>query len=158
MKMAYLSSSTVEKIGALLEQKRLDSLVEVKNPLDINPSADDETHILAVKYLAQDPGVDAVVVGLDPLSPAMRTLAECGTGRYDFQDPLSIAVSFPQLTHALNKPVVGVVDGGRLYDPLVDELIKKTVVVFRSSDRAIRALALYIQGRLNAERVRQMWN
>lgn len=155
MNMAHFSSSTVEKMQALLAQKRLDGLVEVKNPLDINPSADDEAHILAVKYLAQDPGVDAVVVGLDPLSPAMRTLAECKTGRYDFQDPGSIAVALPQLTKTLNKPVVGVVDGGRLYDPLVDELIKNREVVFRSSDRAISALALYIQGRLNAERVRQ---
>jgi acyl-CoA synthetase (NDP forming) len=156
MKMAHFSASAVEKIETLLKNKRLDGLVDVKNPLDINPGADDQTHILAVKYLVEDPGVDAVVVGLDPLSPAMRTLAECETGRYDFQDPGSIAVSLPQLADASNKPVVGVVDGGRLYDPLVDELMKQRVAVFRSSDRAICALALYIQGRLNAERVRQV--
>jgi acyl-CoA synthetase (NDP forming) len=155
MKMARFSSSAVEQIEAMLEEKGLNRLVEVKNPLDINPGADDEAHILAVKYLAHDPGVDAVVVGLDPLSPAMRTLAECEAKQYDFQDPGSIAVEMPQLTAELDKPVVGIVDGGRLYDPLVDELVKERMAVFRSSDRAVRALALYIEGRLSAERIRQ---
>ena len=154
MKMAAIASATAEKIQAMLTDKRLDGLVEVKNPLDINPGADDEAHILAVKYLAQDPGVDAVVVGLDPLSPAMRTLAECETERYDFKDSGSIAVAMPLLIAELDKPVVGVVDGGRLYDPLVDELVKKRMAVFRSSDRAVRALALYIEGRLYAEQIR----
>jgi acyl-CoA synthetase (NDP forming) len=140
----------------MLVDKRLDRLVEVKNPLDINPGADDEAHILAVKFLAQDPGVDAVVVGLDPLSPAMRTLSECETKRYDFKDPGSIAAELPRLISDLNKPVVGVVDGGPLYDPLVKELAKKGIAVFRSSDRAVRALALYIEGRLHAERLRSI--
>jgi hypothetical protein len=49
--------------------------------------------------------------------------------------------------------VVGVVDGGRLYDPLVEELLRKGMAVFRSSDRAVRALAMYIEGRLQAERL-----
>ncbi len=156
MKMAQVSSATVEKMEALLADKHLDDLVEVKNPLDINPGADDQTHLLAVKFLAEDPGVDAVVVGLDPLSPAMRTLAECEAKRYDFKDPDSIAVAMPQLAADLDKPVVGIVDGGRLYDPLVDELVKKRMAVFRSSDRAVRALALYIEGRLHAEWLRRM--
>ena len=49
---------------------------------------------------------------------------------------------------------VGVVDGGRLYDPLVDELTRGGMAVFRSSDSAIRTLALYIEGRLYAEQLR----
>jgi acyl-CoA synthetase (NDP forming) len=155
MTMARFSAAAVVKLGGLLKDKQLDHLVEVKNPLDINPGADDEAHILAVNYLAEDPSVDAVVVGLDPLSPAMRTLAQCEAQRYDFKDPGSIAVAMPQLIAALDKPVVGVVDGGRLYDPLVDELIKKGMAVFRSSDRAVQALALYIEGRLRAERLQR---
>jgi acyl-CoA synthetase (NDP forming) len=155
MGMARFSSAATAQIEALLKAKQLDRLVEVKNPLDINPGADDEAHILAVKYLAEDPSVDAVVVGLDPLSPAMRTLAQCDSQQYDCRDPGSIAVAMPQLIAELDKPVVGVVDGGRLYDPLVDELIEKGMAVFRSSDRAVQALALYIEGRLRAERLQR---
>lgn len=154
MTMARFTPATVKKITSLLFEKGLDRLVEVKNPMDINPGADDEAHILAVKHLAEDPNVDAVVVGLDPLSPAMRTLATCENGRYNFDDPGSIAFELPKLAERLEKPVVGVVDGGRLYDPLVDELVRKGMAVFRSSDRAVRALALYIEGRLTAERIR----
>ena len=40
----------------------------------------------------------------------MRTLAECKAGKYDFNDPSSIAVTLPALLRGLRKPVVGVVD------------------------------------------------
>jgi len=155
MKMAKFSPATVNKITSLLKEKRLDTLVVVKNPLDINPGADDEAHAVVVKSLAEDVNVDAVVVGLDPLSPAMRTLADPEAGRYSTDDPSSIARSLPQIIASLNKPVVGVVDGGRLYDPLVDELITGGMAVFRSSDRAVNALAMYIDGRLHAEKIKQ---
>jgi acyl-CoA synthetase (NDP forming) len=137
-----------------MARKQLDKLVNIKNPLDINPGADDEVHVETVRLLAEDSHVDAVVVGLDPLSPAMRTLSECKAGRYDFNDPSSIAMTLPALLRGLRKPVVGVVDAGQLYDPLVDALMEKDVPVFRSSDRAVRALALYLEGRVAAERLR----
>jgi acyl-CoA synthetase (NDP forming) len=155
LKMARFSPETTDAIQAILAAKRLDRLVEVKNPLDINPGADDETHVLAVKYLCRDDEVDAVVVGLDPLSPAMRTLKACETRRYNFDDPGSIAMAMPELVAELDKPVVGVVDGGRLYDPLVDVLVAKGMAVFRSSDRAVRAMAMYIEGRLQAQKLRR---
>lgn len=154
LQMAQISSSTAGKLNALLAAKGLDRLVEVKNPLDINPGADDEAHVLATTYLCEDPGVDAVVVGLGPLSPATRTLAVCRDERYDLKSPESIAAALPPLAARMDKPVVGVVDGGRLYDPMVDELQRNGVVVFRSSDRAVGALALYIQARLYAATLR----
>jgi acyl-CoA synthetase (NDP forming) len=154
LRMASLSSSTTGDIETMLAEKGLGRLVEVKNPLDINPAADDEAHLRAVQYLAQDPGVDAVVVGLDPLSPAMRTLAECENQCYNFDQPGSIAFELPKRIVALEKPVVGVVDAGRLYDPLVEELVSQGMAVFRSSDRAVRALAMYIEGRLYAHQLR----
>ncbi|WP_373499112.1 acetate--CoA ligase family protein [Desulfococcus sp.] len=154
LRMARLDAATVDKIAVMLREKGLDALVQVKNPLDINPGADDEAHVAAVRHLAEDPHVDAVVVGLDPLSPAMRTLAECESGRYNFDDPGSIAAEMPRLAAALEKPVVGVVDAGRLYDPLVERLSAGGMAVFRSSDRAVRALAMYIEGRLYAETLR----
>jgi acyl-CoA synthetase (NDP forming) len=154
LKMARFSPDTITHVQDILKAKGLDRLVEVKNPLDINPGADDETHVRAVRHICQDPEVDAVVVGLDPLSPAMRTLQECETRRYNFDDPGSIAAAMPQLIDELEKPVVGVVDAGRLYDPLVDLLVSKGMAVFRSSDRAVQSMAIYIEGRLHAEKLR----
>lgn len=154
LQLAAFSQETEKKMQETLQGKGLASLVAVRNPLDINPGADDETHVLAVDCLGRDPEVDAVVVGLDPLSPAMRTLEACETGRYTFDDPGSIAAALPRCVAAMDTPVVGVVDAGRLYDPLVDALMAKGMAVFRSSDSAVQSLALYIDGRLRAGQLR----
>ncbi len=154
LKMARLNAETVARIEHVLENKKLGRLVEIKNPLDINPGADDEVHLASVMHLCQDPDVDALVVGLDPLSPAMRTLKECETLRYNFDDPGSIAMALPELMAKLDKPVIGVVDAGNLYDPLVNVLVSKGMAIFRSSDRAVQSMALYIEGRLYAKKLR----
>ncbi len=153
LEMAQFGKKTAGKMSDLLKKKRLETLVEVKNPLDLNPAADDETHIAAVQFLAQDPQVDAMVIGLDPLSPAMRTLATSEIQKYCCDSDGSIAVEMPKLVARLEKPVVGVVDAGRLYDPLVDKLIEQGMAVFRSSDQAVQALAMYLEGRLYAMKV-----
>jgi acyl-CoA synthetase (NDP forming) len=156
MKMAAFTPLTIEKIKAILRDKRLDSLVEVKNPLDINPGSDDEAHVKIVGELAADNNVDAIVVGLDPLSPAMRTLADPDCENYSFAAASSIAKAMPFLVAELKKPVIGVVDAGRLYDPLVDELMANGMAVFRSSDRAVHALATYIEARLYTEQLGEL--
>ena len=153
LSMARFSKETTRRINDLLTAKDLENLVEIKNPLDINPGADDEAHVRIVACLASDRNVDAVVVGLDPLSPALRTLTGDESARYSFDDPHSIARALPEVLEKLEKPVVGVVDGGRMYDALVDELVARGVAVFRSSDRAVQALAIYIEGRLHAQKL-----
>lgn len=154
MKLASFSKDTVYTIETILKEKGLDRLVDVKNPLDINPGADDDAHVRIVAELARDENVDAVAVGLDPLSPAMRTLTGDDGMRYSFDDPDSIARALPALNDELEKPIVGVVDGGRMYDALVDELMSNGVAIFRSADRAVQALAIYMEGRLHAEKLK----
>jgi len=154
MKLADFTSDAIGHIEQVLREKRLERLVNVKNPLDINPGADDETHVKIVSILARDSHIDAVVVGLDPLSPAMRTLTGDSDLRYSFDSPDSIAKAMPEIVNELATPIVGVVDGGRMYDALVDDLMANGVAVFRSSDRAVQALAIYIEGRLHAEKLK----
>ena len=150
MAMAQFSAPTIAHLTEIIAAKKLAGLVEIRNPLDINPGADDEVHIQVVAALAADANVDAVVIGLDPLSPAMRTLADRLSPAYSLNDPASIAQAMPQCVKASTTPIVGVVDGGRLFDPLVDTLMAGGMAVFRSSDSAIRALSMYISGRLYA--------
>lgn len=52
------------------------------------------------------------------------------------------------------KPIVTVVDGGRMFDPLRDSLIEQGIPVFRVCDHAVATLALYIQGRLSSQLLR----
>ncbi|HKI80971.1 MAG TPA: CoA-binding protein, partial [Pseudodesulfovibrio sp.] len=153
MVLAPLSDRTHEALQGLVDANRLSGLVTVTNPLDVTPGADDHVHAEVIRLLAADPGVDAVVAGLVPMSPVMRTLADPDTPM-TMDDERSIAALLAELLPSLDTPVIGVVDGGRQYDPLVDRLNEAGLCTFRTSDQAVAALAQYIDGRLNAARIR----
>jgi acyl-CoA synthetase (NDP forming) len=154
MQLAPFAATTVERIGEVLREKRLDKLVSIANPLDINPAADDDAHARVAAILTEDPGVDAVILGLDPLSPVMHTLGQTDVPAFDLAAEGSIARLLPEVAGQSDKPIVGVIDGGRLYDPLRDVLMAGGVPVFPVCDRAVAALAQYIQARLYADVLR----
>ncbi len=154
MQLAPFAATTVERIGEVLREKRLDKLVSIANPLDINPAADDDAHARVAAILTEDPGVDAVILGLDPLSPVMHTLGRTDVPAFDLAAEGSIARLLPEVAGRSDKPIVGVIDGGRLYDPLRDVLMAGGVPVFPVCDRAVAALAQYIQARLYADVLR----
>ncbi|WP_028583320.1 acetate--CoA ligase family protein [Desulfogranum mediterraneum] len=151
MELAEFGNDSREAIQALLAVKKLDKLVSLTNPLDINPAADDEAHAEVAAILLADPGVDALVISLDPLSPAMRTLENPDSNHYDMNAPGSIKNRLIELCGQAEKPVVAVVDGGDLYQPLRQSLIDANIPVFAVCDRAVAALSLYLQGRLAAQ-------
>jgi acyl-CoA synthetase (NDP forming) len=98
---------------------------------------------LIVEVLA-DPGIDAAVVGIVPLTPALQTLAP-GEGHHEsILDPGSIAQLLPGAAAASAKPVVAVIDSGALFDPLADALKSGGLPVFRAADRAVRALCKWV--------------
>jgi len=154
MELAEFSSGTKKNIATILESKKLSALVTLTNPLDITPSADDETHALIAGVLIADECVDALVISLDPLSPVTRTLSDVSCERYDMEFESGIKNLIMELVQKSEKPIAVVIDGGRLYDPLRDALIEGGVPVFQICDRAIAALSLYMQGRLEGERLR----
>ncbi|SOB60226.1 CoA-binding domain-containing protein [Pseudodesulfovibrio profundus] len=155
MELAPLSEESRTRLDKLFIANRLDNLVTVTNPLDITPGADDKVHADVIRILAEDPMVDAVVAGLDPMSPVMRTLADPEHDQFTFEDERSIAALLEDLLPQLDTPIIGVVDGGRLYDPLVDKLKEAGLCTFRTSDQAVAAIAQYIEGRLNVDTIRR---
>lgn len=157
MELATFEQRTRETLTEIFRSKNLEELVTIKNPLDMTPGADDETHVMAVGALAKDRNVDAVVVGLDPLSPVMRTLADPESLSFDLEDERSIVKLMEEILPRLDKPVVGIVDGGRLFDPLTDKLKDVGACVFRTADRAVAAIARYVDGRLNMDRIRRRY-
>jgi acyl-CoA synthetase (NDP forming) len=152
LQMASLTPESLAAIGEVLRQNRLDLLVGVRNPLDINPGADDRVHARIVEILAQDPHVDAVVVGIIPLGYNTRTLP--GVNPYAFESGESFVKLLPPIAARSEKPVIAVVDAGPLFDPMVEALEEQGMAVFRSSDQAVAALGRYIAGKLAAERIR----
>lgn len=152
MKMGELAPATVKQLEDVLLAKKLNTLVEVRNPIDINPGADDEAHLQIVEAFLQDPNIDAVVVGLDPTAPSVRALetSKLRPG-FDLTDPKSTVHLMPPLVDRCDKPIVGIIDGGTLYDAMAAKLMDQGVCVFRNCARGTRALVRYFEARLNAE-------
>ncbi|TSA13560.1 MAG: CoA-binding protein [Betaproteobacteria bacterium] len=156
MEMGELEPATVKRVEEILAVKKLDALVEVRNPIDINPGADDEAHLQITEAFLQDPNIDAVVVGLDPTAPSVRALAESKLRPgYDISDPKSTVHLMPPIVDRNDKPIVGIVDGGKLYDAMSAALMDQGVCVFRNSARGTRALVRYCEARRYAESLRQ---
>jgi acyl-CoA synthetase (NDP forming) len=138
VEMAALSPASSERLTAILRKEGLGGLVNVRNPIDLTPMAREAAYTGAIRVLMEADEVDAIVVGIVPLTSALRTTAE------EITDPESLAGSLPPLVAASPKPVIAVVDSGPLYDPLVRALRLGGVPVFRSADQAIRSLGRYL--------------
>ncbi|MBI5108969.1 MAG: CoA-binding protein [Rhodocyclales bacterium] len=156
MEMGVLEAGTVTALEGVLKAKKLDALVEVRNPIDINPGADDEAHLQIVDAFLRDPNIDAVVVGLDPTAPSVRALesSKLRPG-FDINDPKSTVHLMPPLVDRNEKPVIGIVDGGNLYDVMSARLMDQGVCIFRNCARGTKALVRYVEARLNAESIRR---
>ncbi len=156
MEMGALEPDTVRRVEEILVAKKLDALVEVRNPIDINPGADDEAHLQITEAFLQDPNIDAVVVGLDPTAPSVRALEQSKLRPgYDINDPKSTVHLMPPIVDRNDKPIVGIIDGGQLYDAMAARLMDQGVCVFRNSGRGTKALVRYIEARLYADALRK---
>ena len=135
--------------------KRLDALVEVSNPIDINPGADDEAHLQITEAFLQDPEHRRGRRRPRPDRPAVRALEQSKLRPgFDISDPKSTVHLMPPLVERNDKPIIGIVDGGRLYDAMCAGLMDQGVCVFRNCARGTRALVRYVEARLYADALR----
>jgi len=124
--------------------------VNLRNPLDITPMAGDQAYADCLEALLQDDGMDAVVVGVIPLTPAMKTLPP-GVDPRDrdrVDAPGALPDLFPPLVRRHRKPVLVTVDAGPLYDPQVHALRARALGVRRRVASAMRCFQRYLAWRL----------
>ncbi len=119
-------------------------MVDVKNPLDVTPMTGDVAFADLIHEVLGDAGIDATVVGIVPLTPALQTLPPGDAYSESIYDPSSIAQRLPRAAAATDKPVIAVIDSGSLFDPLAEALRAGGLPVFRSADRAVKALCKWI--------------
>lgn len=148
--LASLEPATAAALGELLRAHRLEGIVAAKNPLDLTPILGDEPFAAAAALCLADPGVDAAVVGCVPLTGALATAAPAPGHAEDLHAPGGVAGRLATLWRDSTKPWVAVIDSGPLYDPLAATLDAAEIPVFRSADRALRLLGLWIEWRLSA--------
>ncbi len=155
MTLGRFCDATRVAMSELVAAEHLDRLVTISNPLDITPAADDEMHARMAELMLEDDNIDAVVIGLDPLSPVTHTLAgsDAGDSRENFSmdAPEGIAARLGKVRKGSAKPLVAVVDGGELFEPLRRALKERDIPTFAVCDRAISVLSLYMEARLSAE-------
>jgi acyl-CoA synthetase (NDP forming) len=147
--MTSYAEETKEKLSRILREAKLDALAEVKNPLDLTPMMTEAVLEAVVDALGDDPNVDAIIAGVTPLAPLLKTLpAEVAAWTGEKSRLVTQGLS-AQATR-IDKPLVVVVDSGSLYDPMALALEERGLPVFRSGDQAVRTLGKYIRSRLHA--------
>jgi acyl-CoA synthetase (NDP forming) len=146
LELAVLAERTRDRLRRAFVTARLDSLVDVRNPLDLTPMATDAAWGECVSALLEDPGVDAAIISIVPLTAAMQTLPVGAGHREDLASPDAIAARLAQLKHEMDTPFVCAVDSGVLFDPLVRQLEGAGIPVFRHADEATRCLRRHLTG------------
>ena len=154
MTLGHYTETTRAAIQAILEAHKLTSLVTIANPLDINPGADDTVHASIAELLLQDENIDAVVIGLDPLSPHTHSLADTDIDAFRLDHPDGILALLSRVRKNSRKPLVAVVDGGARFEPLRAGLMANDIPVFPVCDRAVPPLSLYMEARLAVEAIK----
>jgi acyl-CoA synthetase (NDP forming) len=143
--LASFTPDTRRGLADLLASRRLGSIVEVHNPLDVTPILDDEAFAEAARIVLEDDNVHVGIIGCVPLTGALNTLAAGPDHDEDTTREGSTAARLARLFHSTTKPWVAVVDGGPLYDPMARMLEEKKVPVFRTADRALGVLGRWVR-------------
>jgi len=150
LRLARYDEATSGRLQTILEGATLDGLVDVKNPFDVTPMANDATFAALVDEILGCPNVDVMVTGIVPLTPAMQTLSPSSEHRDSVDNPNSIARRLPAIAAKHETPLIAVVDSGRLFDPMAEVLEAGGLPVFRSADRAVRVLCKWVDVKLRS--------
>jgi acyl-CoA synthetase (NDP forming) len=148
LEMAELSPPSLKNLRRILSEAYLDNLTSVNNPLDITPMASEAVYLDVIATLLKDDNIDSVVAAIVPLTPILHTLPEEIDNDKRFGSENSIVEQIVALNAASTKPLIIVVDSGKLYDPMADSFQQHALPVFRSADIAVSVLGKYIHNRL----------
>lgn len=138
VRIAALDEPTRERLRSVLVERRLDRLVNARNPLDIGPMADEAAYEGCARALLESPEVDALVLACVPLTPMLRTTPD------EIARGGSLVEIVPRLLREYDKPMCFVVDCGTLYDAFALAVRETGVPVMRAVDQAIRSMGRYL--------------
>jgi acyl-CoA synthetase (NDP forming) len=154
--LATFDEGTTARLQAIFRESRIDTVVDVHNPLDLTPMTGDAAYEQIVRTVMQADTVDVGIVGLVPLTVAMNTLPPGDGHREDVFREDSTAGRMVKLMGELPKAWVAVVDAGALYDPLARLLEQGGVPTFRTADSALRLLNRFCEARNRRQRAAEI--
>jgi len=148
--LASLSEETNGRLATMLGKAGIDSIVDIHNPADITPMADDEAYEGVFRTILEDDAVHVGVVGLVPFANTVTSLPRNPSVHgEDIEAVYSLPSRFGRLMAETSKPWVAIVDAGSLYDPMVEALEGLKVPTYRSVGRALRALNAFVRAGAN---------
>ncbi len=148
LQMAEYIPATCTAIADILKATRLETLVDVRNPMDLTPMGNDDAHEGVIRAQLADPNVDCFLAATVPLTPTQKTLPAGVFGTEDILEDDSYPNRLIRIFRETDKPMIFCIDSGKLYDPMVQMMERAGLVVFRTADLAIRMFAKYIHSRL----------
>lgn len=132
------------EIAAALSRHGLAGLVNVRNPLDLTPMANEAVYEAAANAMLASETYDALLISAVPLTPALATTPAESALRKPF------ATTLTRIAKATNKPVIAVIDSGDQYRPLTRALRDSGLPVFNRADEATTRLTRYLEWRAGA--------
>ncbi|TFG83147.1 MAG: hypothetical protein E4H20_06195, partial [Spirochaetales bacterium] len=145
LSIAEFSKKAGPRLEKIFADARISDIVDVHNPIDLTPMADDAAYHDSFRAVMEDDNVDAGIVGIVPLTVRMNTLAKAAHHGEDVTRDDSIAGRYGRMMKEGDKPWVAVVDSGEIYDPLSRELEDRGVPTFRTADRALKILNTWLR-------------
>lgn len=147
-RLVQLSEGTVDRIRHLFRENRLDSIMNVGNPLDVNPLLGDQSFADAARAILADPGIDLAAIGCVPLTGALQTLPTGSDHQENIDSEDSVVAKLVRLWQQTDKPWVAIVDAGELYDEMAGRLADAGIPTFRRADRALHVLGTWAEWKL----------
>jgi acyl-CoA synthetase (NDP forming) len=141
---------TASRLEAIFRAAKIDSVVDVHNPIDLTPMTGDAAYEAVVRAVLEADGIDVGIVGGVPLTAALNTLPAGPGHAEDLTRPDGFGPRLARLKDELPKAFVAVIDAGAVYDPLAALLEEHGVPTFRTADTALRLFNLFVAARLRA--------
>ncbi len=143
-----------EKMADILKKGNIDSIVDVKNPLDVTPMASDDTIAALAEAAIKDDSYSSILISMIPLTAAMHTLPKGGEWPDNMQEN-SFLVKIAAAVKQAKKLVLFCAAAGNLYEPYRDMAASLGIPVFLSSDRAVKMLERYLAYKLKNKMSKQ---
>jgi acyl-CoA synthetase (NDP forming) len=147
--LEQFSADTDGKLHSAFKKLRIDTIVDVHNPLDLTPMTTDAGYEDVMRSMLGDENVDVGLVGCVPMTPALKTLAPGPDHPEDLRTEDGVIARMHKVKNSTPKAWVAVVDAGPIYDEMARLLKAHEIPTFRTADRAMRLFQRFCETRLS---------
>jgi acyl-CoA synthetase (NDP forming) len=148
-RLEAFSPDTEEILRGAFKKLRIDTIVDVHNPLDLTPMTTDAGYEAVMRAMLADENVDVGIVGCVPMTPALNTLVPSAEHPEDLYAADGIVSRMRRVKDSTSKPWAAVVDAGPIYDEMARLLKSYEIPTFRTADRALRLLHRFCEARFS---------